>query len=95
KYALTLEEYNSLPHRIWVREIEVSIEIRGFRTKHVILATTLTDSLIYTRHALAELYLRRWEAEINLRYLKTILKMEMLKSKTPAMDNNKISLSFI
>jgi len=90
KNALTRKEYDQLPNTIWVREVEVTIQRPAFRTKHVILATTLTDCEIYTKDDLAELYLRRWEAELNLRHLKTTLKMEMLKSKTPEMGYKEV-----
>lgn len=85
KNALSRQDYDSLVHRIWIRELEIIVEKPGFRTKKVLLATTLTDPDVYTKEDLAQLYFRRWEAEVNLRHLKTTLKMEMLKSKSPEM----------
>jgi len=85
KHALSLEEYKKLPETIFVREIDVTFSRPGYRSKKVVLATTLTDSSIYNKEILMELYFRRWEAEVNLRHLKTTLKMEMIRAKTPDM----------
>ena len=49
------------------------------------LVTTLLDPKEYTRIALAELYRLRWQAEIDLKHLKTTMQMEHLPSKTPQM----------
>jgi len=60
----------------------------------VTLVTTLLDSKLYTRIALAQLYGFRWprqdrdseqHAEIDLKHLKTTMQMEHLPSKTPQM----------
>ena len=43
------------------------------------------DKTQYPKSALAELYKPRWQAEIDLRHLKTYMTMEFLTSKTPEM----------
>ena len=58
---------------------------KGFRTEDVTLVTTLLDPKIYTQLDLAELYRLRWQAEIDLKHLKTTMQMEHLPSKTPEM----------
>ncbi len=55
----------------------------GFRTRQVILVTTLLDPIKYTAQALGQLYLRRWAMELTLRHLKTTLQMEHLSCKNP------------
>ena len=47
------------------------------------IATTLLDSMLYTKQAIAKLYGLRWEIETNFRHLKTTMKMEQLKCETP------------
>jgi hypothetical protein len=54
------------------------------------LVTTLLDSAVYSKTALQELYYLRWHAEINLRYLKTTMKMDFIRSKTPDMVRKQI-----
>jgi Transposase DDE domain len=72
-----------LPKTLRVREVHFQVTRPGFRTKTIILVTTLLDATCYPREALAELYLPRWDMELWLRHIKTTLGMEMLRTKTP------------
>jgi hypothetical protein len=72
-----------LPKTLRVREVHFQVTQPGFRTKTIILATTLLDATCYPREALAALYLQRWDMELWLRHIKTTLGMEMLRTKTP------------
>jgi hypothetical protein len=72
-----------LPKTLKVREVHFQVTRPGFRTKTIILATTLLDATCYPCEALAELYLQRWDMELWLRHIKTTLGMEMLRTKTP------------
>lgn len=64
------------------RLIYVRLERPGFRPKHIYLFTTLTDRERYPAEVIIRLYARRWHAELNLRHIKTTLKMEMLTGKS-------------
>ena len=89
--ALPQEEFAALPESLEVREVHLLIQQPGFRTKEIILVTTLIDPKRYSKTKLAELYQLRWHAtEVNLRHLKTTLKMEMLAAKTPEMVQKEI-----
>ena len=50
----------------------------SFRVHTLYLFTTLTDAVAYPPLALLELYGVRWHAELNLRYLKTQLRLNQL-----------------
>jgi hypothetical protein len=76
--------YAALPDRIEVRELRYRTNRPGFRVRAVTLVTTLTDAELYSSEALAELYRGRWEVEVNLRHLKTTMKMEVLRCETVA-----------
>lgn len=80
---LSDEQYARLPKSFELREVRIRVENKGFRTKVVIVVTSLLDSELVTRDDIAELYRRRWEAELNLRSLKTSLGMDFLRCKTP------------
>ncbi len=56
---------------------------RGFRSKIVLVITTLRDAEAFSADAIAELYRRRWQAELNLRSLKVVLQMDHLHCKNP------------
>ena len=79
---MTAEEYAALPETLIVRELRYQVGPRGFRTRTVTLVTTLLDAELYTLDALAQLYGTRWQVELNLRHLKTTMKMDVLKCKT-------------
>ena len=75
--------YHRLPDSIQIRHVRYSVEQPGFRTRKIILATTLVDAKLYTADELANLYRRRWQAELHLRSLKTHMQMEHLRCKRP------------
>jgi hypothetical protein len=79
---MTKAEYETLPETLTVRELRYDVGRPGFRTRRVTLVTTLVDAEAYPLEALAELYGSRWRVELNLRHLKTTMKMDVLKCKT-------------
>jgi len=79
---MTAEAYAALPKSILVRELRYQIMQRGYRTRKVILVTTLLDAQLYPAKKLAELYFLRWRVEVDLRHLKQTLHMDVLRSKT-------------
>ena len=91
-------EFAALPSTLMVREVCLRLTRRGFRDQNIIVVTTLLDAKCtlldakcYSPQQLTELYGRRWQAaEVNLRHLKTTLKMEMLTAKTPEMVRKEI-----
>ena len=76
------EEYNSFPASLVVRELRYSIPRGPFRTKEVILVTTLLSAELYPATELAELYGTRWLVETNLRHLKQTMQMDVLHCET-------------
>ena len=84
------QEWEALPAQIEVRLIEVPITRKGFRTKTVWIATTLCDTRRYSVEQIAELYYRRWSIELFFRDIKTTMKMDVLRCKTPAMVEKEI-----
>jgi hypothetical protein len=80
---MTKEEYDSYPEFITLREIRIRVSIPGFRSREIIVVTDLLDDNEYSKVELAGLFRRRWQAELNLRSLKTIMQMEHLRCKAP------------
>lgn len=83
-------EWLAMPSLFRVREIHVVIDIPGFRTRSVTVATTLLDAGAYPAEAFAELYRRRWRAEIGLRDVKITLGMDVLRCKSPEMVDREL-----
>src|SRR5436190_1037523 len=75
--------YDSLPERLTVRETRVRVEQAGFRSRVIIVVTTLLDADAIAADDLAQLYRARWNAELDLRSLKRTLQMDVLRCKTP------------
>jgi Transposase DDE domain len=80
---LTEQQWAQFPDTLTVRLVRCRKDVRGFRTREVILVTTLLDPKRYSLQALGDLYLRRWEMELTLRNLKTTLQMDQLSCKKP------------
>lgn len=80
-------KYESIPEELVMREVRIRVPTkdRKVRTKVITIATTLYDHEEYPKHELGGLYRLRWHAELNLRSIKTVLKMDVLRSKTPEM----------
>lgn len=74
--------WTTLPETLLVRELRFLTPQRGYRTRVITLVTTLLDPEAYPAAALAELYLARWQIEVNFRHLKTTMGMEVLHCKT-------------
>lgn len=77
------QTYRTLPEFLTVRECYIPIEQPGFRTKSILVVTTLLDAERYSKEDLADLYRARWNAELDLRSLKETLQMDILRCKTP------------
>ena len=94
--SMSLSDFEALPESIEVREVHLLIQQPGFRPKEIILVTTLLDPKHYSKAKLAELYQLRWQAtEVNLKHLKTTLKMEMIAAKTPEMVQKDIYMHLL
>ena len=88
--GMSEEEFKALPETLTVRELRIRIQCKGFRSQLVLLVTTFLDTKIYTKEVLADLYRRRWEAELDFRHIKTTLGMELLATKSPEMIRKEI-----
>ena len=94
--AIPPEVFETLPEQMQVREVRLLITQPGFRPKEIIVVTTLLDAKRYPKARLAQLYRLRWQAtEVNLKHLKTTLKMDMLLVKTPEMFRKELWMHLI
>ena len=88
--SLDWRSYQALPESITVRETRFRVAQPGFRTKVVVVVTTLLDPRQATKGELAELYRARWHNELDLRSIKSTMQMGELRCKTPAMVRKEI-----
>ena len=80
----------SLPEFLTLRETRVQVEQPGFRSRTIIVATTLLDAEEITAIDLAQVYRARWNAELDLRSLKQTMQMDILRCKTPQLVRKEI-----
>ena len=77
--------YQHMPDQLHLRELRVRVSRKGFRTKILLVLTTLLMPATFAKEEIAELYRCRWHAELDLRAIKTALAMDIVRGKTPAM----------
>jgi hypothetical protein len=92
---MSLAEHAALPDELVLREVRVHVRQHGFRTKSLVVVTTLTEATEYQAGELAELYRRRWQAELHLRSLKVVLQMDQLRCKTPHRVRNEFYMHLL
>ena len=78
-------EWNSLPDEMEIREVRIKICRSGFRSRTIIIVTTLLDATEFSPRELTDLFAERWHCELDLRSIKQALGMHHLRCKTPAM----------
>ncbi len=88
--SIDWQTLKSLPEFLTVRETRVQVEQPGFRSRNIIVVTTLLDADEVTASDLAELYRARWNAELDLRSLKQTMQMDILRCKTPELVRKEI-----
>lgn len=89
------QQYASLPEVLMLREVRIEVKQRGFRTRSLVVVTTLLDATTYPASEIAALYRRRWQAELHLRSLKIVLQMDHLRCKTPERVRNEFYMHLV
>ena len=82
-FGITAEEFQQLPPTLMVRLVRIAQAPRGFRSRTIVVATTLLDPIEVPGDEIRALYRDRWTAELNLRSLKTHLGMDVLRGHSP------------
>ena len=87
---LSAADFAALPEEMVVRELRYRVDQKGFRSRLVMLVTTLLDPVTYPKAELARLYGLRWRIETQFCHLKCTLNMAVLKGKSPAIIQREI-----
>ena len=93
--GFTKEQWAAVPDTLLVRHITFTVDIQGFRSQRITVATTLTDPRKFPAAAFAELYRRRWNIELYLRDIKISLGMDILRCLTPEMVEKELAMHLI
>lgn len=92
KSRFTREEWEQLPETMAVRIIRY--KVKG-RNSEVTIVTTLLDTEAYPAEAVAELYKFRWNCELDIRSIKTVMGMTWLSCHTPEMLERELMVYFL
>jgi hypothetical protein len=84
------ELYDQLPDEMMIRELRVKVQKDGFRVDELVLVTTMLDAEEFTKEELADLFLQRWNIELDLRSIKIVMQMDVLRCQTPEMVQKEI-----
>ena len=71
------------------------IKVREVQVKGKILITTFLNPKEVSKKEIGELYAKRWLVEVDLRSIKIVLQMDILRCKTPQMVNKEIAVHLL
>jgi len=92
---LSREQWDQIEERMPVREIKLFVSRLGYRTRKLTIVTSLLDPALYPAQAIAELYRRRWAAELYLCEIKVTMGMDILRCKTPELVRKELAMRVI
>jgi len=92
---MTREQYVTMPPQLVLREVRIRVTQKGFRTKSLVVVTTLLDAEKYPANEIALLYRQRWQAELCLRSIKSVLQMDHLRCKCPQRVRNELRMHLV
>jgi hypothetical protein len=83
------EQYRSYPKTLRMRQVSVDARDKDNRVEQFKVVTTILDESIGGGQ-IGELYERRWDGEVDIRSIKSTMKMDILRCKSPEMVRKEI-----
>jgi hypothetical protein len=87
--GMTGEQYRTYPESLTMRQVSVDARGKDNRAEQFKVITTILDPAVKGGQ-IGDLYERRWQGEIDLRSIKSTMKMGVLRCKTPEMVHKEI-----
>jgi hypothetical protein len=87
--GMTGEQYRKYPENLTMRQVSVDARGRNNRAEHFKVVTTILDAAI-DGGQIGALYERRWDGELDIRSIKSTMKMDILRCKAPEMVRKEI-----
>jgi hypothetical protein len=94
-FGISRTEFEQLPATFTVRLVRISHAPRGFRSRTIVVATTLLDPIETPADEIRALYRDRWTVELNLRSLKEGLGMGVLRGQSPDVVRKEIVMHLL
>jgi Transposase DDE domain len=83
------EQYRTYPKTLRMRQVSVDARDKNNRVKQFKVITTILDAAI-DGGQIGTLYERRWNGEVDIRSIKSTMKMDVLRCKKPEMVRKEI-----
>jgi hypothetical protein len=83
------EQYRLYPKSLLMRQVSVDARDKGNRVERFKVVTTILDASV-DGGQIGALYERRWEGEVDIRSIKSTMRMDVLRCKTPEMVREEI-----
>jgi DDE family transposase len=87
--GMTGTQYRQYPKVLLMRQVSVDARDKDNRAERFQVVTTILDASIDGAQ-IGDLYDRRWEGEVDLRSIKSVMHMDILRCKTPEMVRKEI-----
>jgi hypothetical protein len=88
-HGMTGEQYRRYPKSLLMRQVTVDARDRNNRAEQFKVVTTILDASI-DGGQFGDLYERRWDGEVDIRSIKSVMQMDVLRCKTPEMVHKEI-----
>src|SRR5262245_46902629 len=83
------EQYRTYPKTLLMRQVSVDARDKDNRVEQFKVITTILEAAI-DGGQIGALYERRWDGEVNIRSIKSTMRMDVLRCKTPEMVRKEI-----
>jgi hypothetical protein len=88
-HGMTGAQYRLYPEVLLMRQVTVDARDKENRAERFKVVTTILDASI-DGSQIGELYERRWDGEVDIRSIKSTMKMDVLRCKTPEMVRKEV-----
>jgi len=88
-HGMTGEQYRRYPKSLRMRQVSVDARGKDNRAEQFKVVTTILDASIGGGR-IGDLYERRWQGEVDIRSIKSTMKMDILRCKSPEMVRKEI-----
>jgi Transposase DDE domain len=88
-HGMAGKQYRTYPKTLLMRQVSVDARDKDNRVEQFKVITTILDASIDGAQ-IGDLYERRWEGEVDIRSIKSTMKMDVLRCKTPEMVRKEI-----
>src|SRR5947209_13680069 len=88
-HGMAGEQYRRYPKSLQMRQVSVDARDKDNRAERFKVITTILDASI-DGEQIGDLYERRWEGEVDIRSIKAVMQMDVLRCKAPEMVRKEI-----